>query len=89
MCDKAGHDPLKRARFGYRKARCGLEVHPDVRKSCELKRRLLDERKTTVYDLKLQIGKRCSGRIDVVHPVVIHWHRSERYGLMDGDGLEP
>ena len=89
MCDEAGNNPLERTRFGDRKVRCGFEVHPDVRKSRELKRRLLDERKTTVHDLELQIGKRGSGRIDVVHPVVIHWHGSQRDGLMDGDGLEP
>src|SRR5277367_2882507 len=39
MCDEAGYDSLKRARFGYRKVRRGFEVHPDVRKSRELKRR--------------------------------------------------
>src|ERR1700694_2349731 len=89
MGDKPRHDSLERARFGYRKVLCGFKVHPDVRKSRELKRRLLDERKTTVHDLKLQIRKRCSGRINVVHPVVIHGHRSQRHGLMDGDNLKP
>src|SRR6202044_1927863 len=37
----------------------------------------------------LQIRKRSSRCVDVVHSIVIHWHRSKRYGLMDGDGLEP